>query len=124
MTKGKTHIHQCKELYKQNEEWIKKISYIFGKSFHIYDQIVFEDFLIEYKRLKGRHSRNDYIDNLNMFLKLTFSSYCYGDMRQYAGAKTFWRSREESFNCFVGYLGSLAEANRYLESVDNIKSYT
>ena len=84
---------------------------------------MFEDFLAEYKRLKGRHSRNQYIDNLNMFLKITFNSYN-GDARHYDGAKTFWNSRDEAFNCFVGYLGSLAEAHRYFRSVNNIKVYT
>jgi len=124
MEKIKQHIKKCKELYKQNEDWIKKLDYVFGKSVQEYDPKTFGEFLAEYKRLKGRHSINQYIENLNMFLKITHDIFITGDARQYEGAKTFWKSRDECFECFVGYMGSLVEAHRYFNSVNNIKVYT
>ena len=119
MKELKDHIKKCKELYNENKDWIEKEK--FDRPCDIETLFKFED---EYKRLKGRHPIHKYTENINMFFKLTFIAYGHGSMEKYEGSKTFWKDRQEPFDCFVGYLGSLAEAHKYFNSVDNIKGYS
>ena len=119
MKELKDHIKKCKELYNQNKDWVE------GEVFkNPCDEDMLNKFLNEYKILKGRHSSFKYTENLNVFFKLTFDSYVHGDQRKYEGAQTFWETRQECFDCFVGYLGSLSEAHRYFDSVNNVRAYT
>ena len=115
----KDHIKKCKDLYNGNKDWIEKTTFETPA-----DKETLYKFISEYKKLKGRHSTDKCIENLKMFFKLTFIAFGHGSMEKFEGSKTFWKTRQEPFDCFVGYLGSLVEANRYFESVDNIKGYS
>jgi ribosomal protein S18 len=119
MKELKDHIKKCKDLYNGNKDWIEKTTFETPA-----DKETLYQFINEYKRLKGRHSTDKCAENLKMFFKLTFIAFGHGSMEKFEGSKTFWETRQESFDCFVGYLGSLVEANRYFESVDNIKGYS
>lgn len=118
-------IQKCREIYEENKEWLKNQPFIFNKKpFEEYDPEMFSKFIQEYKRLKGRHNYSTYSENLDMFFKITFNSWVHGDMKKVEDSEIFWNDKQEVWNCLVGYLGSIAEANRYFKSVDNVRSYS
>lgn len=119
MKELKDHIKKCKEIYRLNKDWIT------GELFSSpADKELLDKFFQEYKILTGRHPSYKYTENLNVFFKLTFIAYGHGSMEKYEKSKTFWDSRQEAFDCFVGYMGSLTEAHKYFNSVNNVKPYT
>lgn len=116
---------ECIKLYNQNSHWINCIKIIDQVPPKILnDSETFYKFYEEYKKLGGKVGYWTYDKNLRMFFKITFPTAS-GYLKKYEKADDdHWNSREEAFNCFVGYIKNYPEAVRYFKSVDNIYRYT
>ena len=72
----------------------------------------------EYKKLKGRKSKKDYLENLDIFLTETMDIFVFGEHTKYDNRSDSMYAVAEIANI------SISEVNKILESVDNIDSYT
>lgn len=118
-------VKECMNLYKENEFWI------FDSGNYPYDGVVPEDdmmekFYSEYTNFGGKHSLMKFKGNLTTFLRITFEAMVTGDMKKHKNlpSGSFWNTRQETYECWVGYLKNFTEANRYWEAINKVAPYT
>jgi len=123
MTPKRT-LNLAKTIFKANEQWIMdpniKTDYSLPDPKEDSETLKFFE---EYKRLGGKDELEKYTDNLRIFFKITFRIYVNGESDKPIEGE-YWVNRSEAWMCFVGYIGSIEEANRYFDSVDNIHAYS
>jgi|GEM_PF-4204179 len=118
--KSKPSTKKQKQIFEKNKDWIfeGELKDLSGKKF--------EEFYEEFKRLGGKDKKEIYKRNLNIFYKITLNPFVYGDLIKVSDNDRYgyWKYRQESWDCWCGYLGDNVDANVYYDSVNNVAAYT
>ncbi len=106
-------------LFKENQSWIESTPLPGVADEHI------DRMYEEYQGLGGKHSKKTYTKNFDIFLKITHYPYIRKELRKYASCplEHAWKSKEEAFQCFIGYIEDVDEAIYYFYSADNTIGY-
>ena len=121
LNKEKEKLIECFSIFELNKYWIEdKEKYTFPSD----RKSMVDKYYNEYKKLHGDHSIELFEENLKIFIKITLNPYTGDTLKNKNLKEEYWDSREESYKCWVGFIGSFSEAGKYFEAVDNITAYS
>lgn len=107
------------KIFEENKEWI------FREEPKIIGEDAFEEFYAEFERLNGLDDKETYRKNLAVFYKITFTEFVIGHCWKTDDEKDgSWKTRQECWDCWCGYIKNRIDAQLYYDSVNNIHIYT
>lgn len=72
----------------------------------------------------GEKSASDLLNDLLMFVKITYNRFILNDSSKAKRKNDAWTSDKEMIDCFIGYLdGDVEEAFRVWRALDHFRSY-
>lgn len=89
------------------------------KDVNVTEEVANKEMYKNYKELKGKHSFDTFLKNLEKFYEFTMRAYVWGEYDEDGP-----QSREEAYGLWVSYIKSPKEADRYFEAVDNFSAYS
>jgi hypothetical protein len=89
------------------------------KDVNVTEEVANKEIYKNYKKLRGKHTFDEFLKNLEKFYDFTLSAYVLGEYDEDGP-----QSREEAYGLWINYVGSPQEASRYFRAVDNFSAYT